>query len=74
MDMPLYNKMLEPMTLSETQLSEYRSRLSEDLGEVFPYPEDLVGKHSVASSKVPFMTLVSCVCQLLCASVVPLWL
>ena len=65
MDLPVYNEMLEPMTLSESQLSDYRVRPFEDLGDVFPYLEDLVSRHSVASSKSHFMTLVSCVCELL---------
>ena len=64
MEMPLYNKLLEPMTLSETQLTEYRARPFEDLGGEFPYPEDLLAKHSHRTSKVPMMTLVSCVCKL----------
>ena len=65
MNMPVYNKLLEPMTLSETQLAEYRARPFEDLGGEFPYPEDLVAKHAQPSSTVPLMTLVSCVCELL---------
>ena len=65
MGMPVYNKLLEPMTLTETQLAEYRARPFEDLGGEFPYPEDLVAKHAHPGSKVPLMTLVSCVCELL---------
>ena len=53
------------MTLTETQLAEYRARPFEDLGGEFPYPEDLVAKHAHPGSKVPLMTLVSCVCELL---------
>ena len=65
MDMPVYNKLLEPITLTETQLAENRARPFEDLGGEFPYPEDLVAKHAHPGSKVPLMTLVSCVCELL---------
>ena len=65
MEMPVYIELLDPMTLSETQLSGYRGWQFEDLEEVFPNPEGLVARHSVASSKVTFMTLVSCVCELL---------
>ena len=65
MEMPMYNKLLEPMTLSETQLAEYRARPFEDLGGKFPFPEDLLAKHSHPSSKVPLMTLVSSACELI---------
>ena len=65
MGMPVYNKLLEPMTLSETQLAEYRARPFEELGGEFPYPEDLLDKHSHPKSKVPLMTLVSSVCELI---------
>ena len=65
MEMPVYNRILQPMTLSETQLANYRARPFKDLGGEFPFPEDLVAKHSHPSSKVPLMTLVSCVCELI---------
>ena len=65
MDMPVYNKLLEPMTLTETQLAEYRARPFEDLGGEFPYPEDSLAKHAHPGSNVPLMTLVSCVFELL---------
>ena len=51
----MYNKLLEPMTLSETQLAEYRARPFEDLGGKLPFPEDLLAKHSHPSSKVPLI-------------------
>ena len=63
MDLPVYNKILEPMILTETQLADYRARPFEDLGVEFPFPEDLL-KHSHPNSKVPLMTLVSSVCDL----------
>ena len=61
LDMPVYNKLLEPMTLSETQFAEHRARPFEDFGGEFPYPENLVAKQAHPGSKVPLMTLVSCV-------------
>ena len=33
------------------------------MGPEFPFPEDLLPKHSRVGSKVPFMTLVSCFCD-----------
>ena len=62
MGLPTYNKLMEPMTLSSRRKDEFRSRPSVDLGEEFPFPDDLLPKHSKVESKVPFMTLVSCVC------------
>ena len=53
------------MELTPSQLADYRSRPFEDLGEGFPFPEDLLPKHSRADSRVPFMTLVCCLCELL---------
>ena len=65
MELPVYNKLMEPMELSPSQEAEYRARPFVDLGEVFPFPEDLLPKHSKVDSKVPFMTLVSGFCDFL---------
>ena len=67
MGLPVLNRLMEPMELSESQLAEYRSKAFEDLSEGYPFPEDLLPKHSRVESKVPFMTLVGCVCELLCS-------
>ena len=67
MGLPVLNRLMEPMELSEGQLAEYHSKAFEDLSEGYPFPEDLLPKHSRVESKVPFMTLVSCVCELLCS-------
>ena len=48
------------MDLTEAQLAEYRAKLFEDLGEEYPFPDDLVPKHYRVESKVPFMTFVGC--------------
>ena len=63
MGLPVYNKLMEPMTLSSCQEDEFRSQLFLDLGPEFPFPEDLLPKHSRVDSKLPFMTLVSCFCD-----------
>ena len=60
MGLQVLNRLMEPMELSERQLADYKSRPFCDLGEEYPFPEDLVPKHSKPDSNVPFMTLVSC--------------
>ena len=59
MGLPVYNKLMEPMELSARQRDDFLSRPFVDLGGEFPFPEDMFPKHSKASSKVPLMTLVS---------------
>ena len=63
MGLPVYNRLLEPMELSAGQIADFKSREFVDLAEGFPFPEDLLPKHSQVGSKVPFMTLISCVCE-----------
>ena len=65
MRLPIYNRLMEPMTLSAAQLAGFRSRPFEDLGEGFPFPEDLVPKRARIESKVPYMTLVASLCDFL---------
>ena len=59
MGLPIYNKLMDPMELSARQEDEFRSRPFVDLGGEFPFPEDILPKHSKADSKEPLMTLVS---------------
>ena len=63
MELPVYNRLLEPMELSASQIVDFKSRTFVDLAEGFPFPEDLLPKHSQVGSKVTFMTLISCVCE-----------
>ena len=65
MGMPIYNILLEPMELSDKQRAEYLPQLFVDLGSEYPFPEDLLPRHSQASSGVPRMTLVGCMCEFL---------
>ena len=65
MKLPVLNRLMEPMELSASQLAEYQSRPFEDLSEGYPFPEELLPKHSRVGSKVRFMTLVGCLCELL---------
>ena len=63
MGLPVYNRLLEPMELTESQVAEFKLRAFVDLAEGFPFPEDLLPKHSQVGSKVPFMTFISCICE-----------
>ena len=63
--LPVYNKLMEKMSLSEEQMAEFRNRPFVDMAEGYPFPEDLLPKHSKPESKVPFMTMISCLCELL---------
>ena len=64
MGLPVLNRLMEPMELTESQLAEYRAKPFEDRGEVYPFPEDLLSKHSRVESKVSFMTFVLCLGEL----------
>ena len=59
MGLPIYNKLMEPMKLNARQKDEFLSRPFVELGGEFPFPEDMLPKHAKADSKVPLMTLVS---------------
>ena len=63
MGLTIYNRLLEPMELSASEEAEFRSRPLVDLAEGYPFPEDLMRKHSRGDSKVPFRIHVSCVCD-----------
>ena len=65
MGLQVLNRLMELMELSDSQLADYRSRPFVDLSGEYPFPEDLLPKHSRAVSKVPFMTLESCFCEFL---------
>ena len=65
MKLPVLNRLMEPMESSASQLVEYQSRPFEDLSGGYPFPEELLPKQSRVGSKVPFVTLVDCLCELL---------
>ena len=65
MGLPVNNRLPEPMTLTEEQVARYEARPFVDLEEGFLFLEELLPKHSQVKSKVPFMTLVTCLCELL---------
>ena len=63
MGLPVYNRLLEPMELSASQIADFKSRDFVDLAKGFPFPEDLLPKHFQVGSKVLFMTLISGICE-----------
>ena len=65
MGLPVLNRLMEPMEMTEAQLAEHRAKPFEDLGEEYQFPEDLVAKHYRVESKVPIMTFMGCLGELL---------
>ena len=64
-DMPVVNRLMDPMILSETQLAEYRDRPSKGKSEGFSFPEDLLPACTQVNSSVPLMTMFNCLVELL---------
>ena len=69
MELQVYNRPMEPMNLSQSQQADFRLGLFRDFGEGHPLPQELLLKHAQAGSRVPFMTLVFCVSELLFSDV-----
>ena len=63
--LPVLNKLMEPMVLTANLEDDFQSRPFVDLGGEFTFREDLLPKHSKADSKVPLMTFVSRLIDLL---------
>ena len=63
MGLPVVNRLIDSMTLSDSQIVDYKSRAFVDLAEGYPFPEDLVPGHATVASRVPFMTLFSSFCD-----------
>ena len=61
----VYNKLLDPMELSEAQTQEYLSRPFREKPEGFSFPEDLLPPCTRVDSSVPLMTMVNCLVELL---------
>ena len=40
-DLPVFNRLMDPMELSEAQVADFMSRPSKGLAEGFSFPEDL---------------------------------
>ena len=63
--LPVYNRLMDPMVLSDAQLEEYRNRPSKGKDEGFSFPEDLLPACVQTDSSVPLMTMVNCLIELL---------
>ena len=63
--LPVYNRLMDPMVLSDAQLEEYRNRPSKGKDEGFSFPEDLLPACVQPDSSVPLMTMVNCLIELL---------
>ena len=63
--LPVFNKLRESIVLSTARREEYLSRPFEPLGSEYPFPEDLLPEHGRPESKVPLMTMVSSLTELL---------
>ena len=64
-NLPVFNRLMDPMELTDTQLEDYRSRLCKGKAEGFSIPEDLLPACTQVDSSVPLLTLVNCLLELL---------
>ena len=64
-DLPVFNRLMDPMELSPAQRDEYLSRPCKEKPEGFSFPEDLLPACSKVDSTIPLMTLVNCLTELL---------
>ena len=64
-DMPVFNRLMDPIELSTAQRDEYLARPCKEKPEGFSFPEDLLSSCTRVDSSVPLMTLVTCLLELL---------
>ena len=64
-NLPVFNRLMDPMELTDTQLEDYRSRPCKGKAEGFSFPEDLLPACTQVDSSVPLLTLVNCLLELL---------
>ena len=64
-DMPVFNRLMDSIVLTETQLAEYRDRPRKGKSEGFSFPEVLLPAFTQANSSVPLMTMINCLVELL---------
>ena len=72
-DMPVYNRLMDPMILSESQVAEYRDWPSKGKSEGFSFPEDLLPACTQVNSSVPLMTMANCLFELSSPWLVVFW-
>ena len=63
-DLPVFNRLMDPMELSEAQVADFMSRLSKGLAKGFSFPEDLLPACTRVDSSVPLMTMINSVLEL----------
>ena len=60
-----YNRLMDPMEMSVTQIDEYMNRPGKGKAEGFSFPEDLLPACTQVDSSIPLMTLINCLLELL---------
>ena len=63
--LPVFNKLMDPLELSESQRSDFLSRPFKDKSEGYNFPEDLLPSCTRVDSVVPLLTMVNCLVELL---------
>ena len=63
--LPIFNKLMDPIELSETQKADFLSRPFKDKLEGFTFPEDLLPSCTRVDSTIPLLTMVNCLTELL---------
>ena len=63
--MPIFNQLRQLIALTDEELNQYRSRPFEEKALGYLFPEDRLPKHSQIHSRVPLLTMVSCLTEVL---------
>ena len=63
--LPVFNKLMDPIELSETQKADFLSRPFKDKLEGHTFPEDLLPSCTRVDSTIPLLTMVNCLTELL---------
>ena len=63
-NLPVFNRLMDPMELSEAQLEVYANRPSKGKSEGFSFPEDLLPSCTRVDLSVPLLTMVNCLLEL----------
>ena len=63
--LPVFNKMMDPIELSETQRTDFLLQPFEDKLEGFTFPEDLLPSCARVDSTIPLLKMVNCLTELL---------
>ena len=63
-NLPVFNRLMDPMELTDAQLEDYRNRPCKGKAEGFSFPEDLLPACPQVESSVPLLT-VNCLLELL---------